>query len=77
MSVSGGKVIPGSWETSRQEYESSLHYADFVVVQDGETDPTALRQAAQATFGHPQQIYRFGQYTVLAWRSNLLADLGH
>jgi hypothetical protein len=72
VSVSGGKVIPGSWETSRQEYESSMHYADFVVVQDGETDPPALLQAAQFTFGHPQRIYRFGQYTVLAWRTNLL-----
>ena len=77
VSVSGGKVIPGSWETSEQQYESSLHYANFVVVQDGQTDPAALRQAAQATFGQPQQVYRWGPYTVLAWRANLLTDLDH
>jgi hypothetical protein len=77
VSVSGGKVIPSSWETSEQQYESSLHYANFVVVQDGQTDPTALRQAAQATFGHPQQVYRWGRYTVLAWHANLLTALDH
>ncbi len=77
VSVSGGKVIASSWETSAQQYESSLHYANFVVVQDGQTDPTALLQAAQATFGHPQQVYRWGRYTVLAWHANLLTALDH
>jgi hypothetical protein len=75
--VSGGKVIPGNWETSQQEYEPLRHYADFVVVQDGETDPYALLETAERAFGHPQRTYRVGRYTVLTWRANLLSYLDH
>jgi hypothetical protein len=75
--VSGGKVIPGNWETSQQEYEPLRHYADFVVVQDGETDPCALLETAEREFRHPQRTYRAGRYTVLTWRANLLSYLDH
>ncbi len=76
VSVSEGKLVPGSWETSEPEYDPSLHYANFVVIQDAEKrSSTWLQAAAERTFGHPQRIYRLGRYTVLAWRANLLSDL--
>ena len=73
--VSGGKLVPGTWETSQQQYEAPQHYANFVVVQDDQPYPAQWLQAAELTFGHPQQIYRLGQYTVMAWRTNLLSHL--
>jgi hypothetical protein len=76
VQISGGKLVAGSWESSEQQYESSLHYANFVAVQDGGTDSSAWLHAAQLTFGPPQQVFRPGQYTVLAWRTNLLSHLG-
>jgi hypothetical protein len=33
------------------------------------------RQAALATFGKPGRVYQVGQYTILWWPKNLLADL--
>jgi hypothetical protein len=30
---------------------------------------------ATAKFGKPARTYRFGQYTILVWRKNLLTDL--
>ena len=76
VQMNEGKLVPGNWETSRQQYEPSLHYASYVAVQEGKTDSAAWLRAAQLTFGPPQETYRLGQYTVLEWRTNLLSDLG-
>ncbi len=77
VSVSGGKLVPGQWETSEPEYDPSLHYADFFVVKDtGTYASTWMLAAAERTFGHPRQTYRLGGYTVLVWQANLLSHLG-
>jgi hypothetical protein len=57
--------------------------ADFVVlgpsVAGAPGDPSypgfTDRQAVLATFGKPARVYHVGQYTILWWPKNLLADL--
>ena len=74
---SGGRVVPGHWETSTLLYDPSRQYADFVVVKDSGTYSTRwLRAAAERTFGPPQHTYAVGPYTIMTWPGNLLAQLG-
>ena len=73
----GGRVVPGHWETSTQQYDPSRQYADFVVVKNSGTYSTRwLRGAAERTFGPPRQTYVVGSYTIMTWRANLLTRLG-
>jgi len=74
---SGGRLVPGNWETRTADYDPARRYADFVVVQDSGTYATRwLRAAAVRTFGPPQQTYVVGRYTIMTWHANLLARLG-
>ncbi len=74
---SGGRLVPGHWETSTLDYDPSRRYADFVVVQDSGTYSTRwLRAAAERAFGPPQQVYVVGRYTIMKWHANLLTHLG-
>jgi hypothetical protein len=74
---SGGRVVPGNWETSTLQYDPSRQYADFVVVKNSGTYSTRwLRGAAERTFGPPRQTYVVGPYTIMTWHANLLARLG-
>jgi hypothetical protein len=73
----GGRVVPGRWETSTQQYNPSRQYADFVVVKNSGTYSTRwLRGAAERTFGPPRQTYVVGPYTIMTWDANLLTRLG-
>jgi hypothetical protein len=73
----GGRVVPGHWETSTLQYDSSRQYADFVVVKNSGTYATRwLRGAAERTFGPPRQTYVVGPYTIMTWHANLLTRLG-
>jgi hypothetical protein len=77
VALSGGRLVPGNWETSTLDYDPSRHYADFVVVQDsGNYSTRELRAAAMSTFGPPDQVYVVGRYTIMTWHANLLRQLG-
>ena len=51
--------------------------ADFVVLFPGISGYPGFtdRQAVLATFGRPGRTYHVGQYTILWWPKNLLADV--
>jgi hypothetical protein len=69
-----GKLTPYQWETNEQDFDSSLHYANFLVAGG----PVPLKEAkasAELTFGPPQQVYHFDGYTVMVWDTNLLDKL--
>ena len=74
---SGGRLVPGKWETRTQDYDPSRQYADFVVVLNyGNYSTQWLRAAAIRAFGPPQQTYVVGRYTIMKWPGNLLTQLG-
>jgi hypothetical protein len=69
-----GKLTPYQWETNEQDFDSSLHYANFLVAGG----PTPLKEAkasAELTFGPPQRVYQFDGYIVMVWDTNLLNKL--
>ncbi len=69
-----GKLTPYQWETNEQDFDSSLHYANFLVAGG----PTPLKEAkasAELTFGPPQRVYQFDGYIVMVWDTNLLDKL--
>jgi len=69
-----GKLTPYQWETNEQDFNASLHYANFLVAGG----PTPLREAkasAELTFGPPQRVYQFDGYIVMVWDTNLLNKL--
>ena len=69
-----GELTPYRWETDLQNYDPSLHYANFVVA--GGPHPLLDAQAsAVRTFGQPQRVYRFDGYIVMVWDTNLLKKL--
>jgi len=58
VEVSGGRLVPGTWETSTLDYNPSRRSADFVVVQNSGNYATPwLRGAAISTFGPPDRTY--------------------
>ena len=69
-----GELTPYQWETNELDFDSSLHYANFLVA--GGPSPLKDAQAsAVKTFGPPQRVYHFDGYTVLVWDTNLLNKL--
>jgi hypothetical protein len=77
LNVPGWPLAPYGPNTKAAWFDPARSYADFVVL--GPTLPGypgfANRDAAVATFGTPDRVYRLGQYTILWWHKNLLADL--
>jgi hypothetical protein len=73
----GGRVVPKATLVDGAWYDPNRSSANFVVlfpgipVYSGFTD----RAAVIATFGDPARTYHVGQYTILVWHKNLLADL--
>jgi hypothetical protein len=63
--------IKGDW------YDPARSTADFVVLFPGISGYPGFtdRQAVVATFGKPSRTYHVGQYTILWWPKNLLADV--
>jgi len=63
--------IKGDW------YDPATSTADFVVLFPGISGYPGFtdRQAVVATFGKPSRTYHVGQYTILWWPKNLLADV--
>jgi hypothetical protein len=69
-------AAPDAYQSKASWYDRRLHYADFVVsTTGGGPDPVSYRIAV-ADFGGPARIYHFGDYTIMIWDKNLLADLG-
>jgi hypothetical protein len=78
VKVSGGRLIPGRYETKADWYDPDQTTANFVVLSPGTTGYPGLTQqrAALATFGPPARTYHLGSYTILVWNKNLLSELG-
>jgi hypothetical protein len=78
VQVVNGKLTGSVTETKASWYDPARSYADFVVLYPGVPGYVGFtgRSAAVATFGEPAQTYHVGQYTILLWHKNLLADLG-
>jgi hypothetical protein len=78
VKVSGGRLIPGRYESKADWYDPDRTTADFVVLSPGTPGYPGLTQerAALATFGTPARTYHLGSYTILVWNKNLLRDLG-
>jgi hypothetical protein len=75
--VSDGRVIAGTAEVKADWFDPARSAADFVVLFPGIPGYPGFtdRRAVVATFGKPDRTYRVGQYTILWWHKNLLADL--
>jgi hypothetical protein len=75
---SGLLAVPDSgWGYDREWYLARSQRAGFVVTSDppGSGGWRSVTNSARRTFGRPARIYSYRQYTVLVWRSNLLARL--
>ena len=66
-----------SWESEHSWYDPRSHRADFVVFdsQPGFFHYWVPYGAVQAKFGRPVRTYHVGQYTIMVWDKNLLAQL--
>jgi hypothetical protein len=71
-------MVPNTWETRPSWYRPAAHSANFVVLAPAAAGLPPYPWAAnvRAAFGQPARIYLLGNYTVLVWGKNLLAELG-
>jgi hypothetical protein len=67
-----------SWESKHSWYDPRSHRADFVVFdsQPGFFHHWTPYGPVRAKFGRPARTYHVGEYTVMVWDKNLLAQLG-
>ncbi|HUK72692.1 MAG TPA: hypothetical protein VLW50_28685 [Streptosporangiaceae bacterium] len=67
-----------SWESKQSWYDPRSDWADFVVFdsQPGFFHLWLPYGSVQAKFGQPVRTYHVGQYTIMVWDKNLLAQLG-
>jgi hypothetical protein len=65
-----------AYESDQAWYDPLAHRANFVVLlaTPRPLDPIADWQAVDA-FGQPKHTYRFGNYVIMTWNTNLLTDL--
>jgi hypothetical protein len=76
----GGKVRGVLYESKASDYDPRTRYADFVVAEvplgarPVSSDEISVAETL-ATFGRPAREYRYGGYTILVYRQNLLAQL--
>jgi hypothetical protein len=77
VSWGAGKSVPRAYQSDASWYDSSLHYANFVVNTAADQPPNVIPSGdLRRAFGPPARIYHDGPYTILVWNKNLLADLG-
>jgi len=73
----GAGLRPYAWESDMATFNPRTNTASFLITSApgiyGEA--TVTEQEAIATFGQPSRTDRFGQFTILVWRSNLLTEL--
>jgi hypothetical protein len=77
VKVSGGRLIPGTYESKTDWYDPRRNTANFVVLSPGIPHYPGFtqEQAVLATFGTPARTYHVGAYTILVWNKNLLTQL--
>jgi hypothetical protein len=77
LRVSGRRVVPYDWEVKRTWFDPRHNSANFVVLAPSVAEYPGFTNSAAvlATFGPPEHDYRVGQYQVLVYTRNLLADL--
>jgi hypothetical protein len=73
--VTGGEEIKGyRWESDAKWYDPALHDARFLIL-DTKRPSYGTLDAARRQFGEPIERRDFGQFTVLVYDHNLLANL--
>ncbi len=77
VNVSGGRLVPSSFEGKAEWYDPHRNTANFVVLFPGVAEYRGFtqEQAVLATFGEPARTYHVGAYTILVWDKNLLREL--
>ena len=75
--ITDGRVAQAPANTKSVWFDPARSRADFVVLFPGVSGYPGFtdRQAVLATFGKPARTYHVGQYTILWWPENLLADV--
>jgi hypothetical protein len=73
----GSHIAGDYWEVKSSWYNPKLNDANFIVLVPG---PPGFKRyptvgSVRATFGQPRQIYFIGEYTVVVYDKNLLAEL--
>jgi hypothetical protein len=77
VEITDGRVVRALGNTKSVWFDPARSRADFVVLFPGISGYPGFtdRQAVLATFGKPARTYHVGQYTILWWPKNLLADV--
>jgi hypothetical protein len=75
--VTGAGKAAYTWVAKPSWYDPRVSRADFVVAVPGEDGtPWALGESAvRRAFGKPSREYRYGQYVIMVWNSNLLLQM--
>jgi len=78
VTVDGERVVPYKAEMKPEWFDPARSSANFVVLFPGISGYPGFsdRKGVIATFGKPSRTYHVGQYTILWWPKNLLADVG-
>jgi hypothetical protein len=73
----GPRLVRDNWETQPSWYDPRLHLANFVVLSRNHPGarPYPWITSVRSTLGQPVSVNYVGQYTILVWNKNLLADL--
>ncbi len=83
VGVSDGRIVAGNGGTQEAWYDPARSTAHFVVLSPGIPGSPGspgypgftARHAVLATFGRPARTYHVGDYTILYWPRNLIAEL--
>jgi hypothetical protein len=73
----GPHIDRDAWETQPSWYDPRLHQASFVVLTQDQPGAKSYpwMTSVTAAFGQPVSISYVGQYTIMVWNKNLLAEL--
>jgi hypothetical protein len=86
VAVTGGRIAPSVSQIRDDWFNPARSRVDFVVLRPAVPGAPGVpgvpgypgftdRQLVLATFGKPSRTYHVGQYTILWWPKNLLADI--
>jgi len=77
LTITNGQIVPAAANVKAAWFDPARSRADFVVLFPGISGYGGFtdKQGVLALFGQPSRTYHVGQYTILWWPKNLLADL--
>jgi hypothetical protein len=77
MSTVGDRILPSVGQIKDGWFNPARSRVDFVVLFPGIKGYPGFtdRRLIVATFGEPSRVYQVGEYTILWWPKNLLADI--